>query len=176
RIVQGDLALALRDSDRALEIAREVQDPQQLHPALLSRARALFNDGRRDESNTLLDELLAARPALNEYWFRELAWVLLEHGREAEYLEAAEGEAITPWLEAGLAVARHDFPAAAAHYERIGAKGTEAVARLHVAELLIGQGDRGAADAELRQARAFFLSEEADPYLRRCEALLAAAS
>ena len=63
----GDQTGALAASERALELAREVKDPQQLHPALLSRARALFAAGERRESQVLLDELMAAKPWLNEF-------------------------------------------------------------------------------------------------------------
>jgi tetratricopeptide (TPR) repeat protein len=176
RLVQGDLQGALADSERALEFAREVKDPQQLLPTLMFRARSLLHAGRERESNELLDELLEAGPMINEYWFRELPWVLLEHGREAAYLQAAKTAAKTPWLQAGVATASRDFAASAAIYERIGARGAEAVARLHVAEELAAQGRLTLAHEELTAAQNFFLGEGATPYLRRCEALLAAAS
>ena len=83
---------------------------------------------------------------------------------------------MTPWLEAGIAIAERDFAAAAAIYERIGAKGSEAVARLHAAEDAARAGRQSEADAELAKARPFFEAEGAKPYLLRCEALLAAAS
>ena len=95
---------------------------------------------------------------------------------EAEYLELARAAPKTPWLEAGVAVAGRDFAAAAAIYERTGAKGAEAVARLHAAEDAATAGRRSEADAELARAQPFFEAEGAKPYLRRCEALLAAAS
>src|SRR5438093_1889201 len=176
RLAQGDLPGALADSQRGLEFAREVKDPQQLHSALHYRARPLLLDGRRRESDDLVDELLALSPQLNEWWFRDLPWLMLDLGRDAEYLELARAAPKTPWLEAGVAVAGRDFAAAAAIYERTGAKGAEAVARLHAAEDAATAGRRSEADAELARAQPFFEAEGAKPYLRRCEALLAAAS
>jgi hypothetical protein len=73
-------------------------------------------------------------------------------------------------------VASHDFAGAAGLYERIGAKGPEAIARLHAAEDAAAAGRRSEADAELAKAQPFFETEGAKPYIRRCEALLAAAS
>jgi hypothetical protein len=101
---------------------------------------------------------------------------MLGLGREAEYLELAKAAPETPWLEAGIAVAARDFAAAAAIYERTGARGAEAVARLHAAEDAVAAGRRSEADAELARAQPYFEAEGAKPYLRRCEALLAAAS
>ena len=176
RLAKGDLPGALADSQRGLEFAREVKDPQQLHSALHHRARPLLLDGRRRESNELVDELLPLRPQLNEWWFRDLPLLMLELGREAEYLELARSAPETPWLQAGVALAGRDFAAAAAVYERTGARGAEAVARLHAAEGAAAAGRRSEADAELARAQPYFEAEGAKPYLRRCEALLAAAS
>ena len=176
RLAQGDLPGALVDSQRGLEFAREVKDPQQLHSALHQRARPLLLDGRRREADALVDELLLLSPKLNEWWFRDLPWLMLDLGREAEYRELARAAPKTPWLEAGIAVAGRDFAAAAAIYERTGARGAEAVARLHAAEYATAGGRRSEADDELAKAQPFFEAEGAKPYLRRCEALLAAAS
>jgi hypothetical protein len=113
---------------------------------------------------------------LNEYWFKELPWALLEHGRQDEYLAAAKDAAQTPWVEAGVAFASRDFANAAVIYEDCGARGIEAIARLHAAEQLASEGHAARAEEELRKARRFFEAERAMPYLRRCEAVLAAAS
>jgi hypothetical protein len=176
RAALGDLPGALAASESALEFARQVKDPQLLQPALVTRARTLLAADRRAESSALLDELMAAKPLLNEYWFKELPWAFLEHGREGEYVAAARESAQTPWVEAGVAVASRDFAKAAAIYEECGARGIEAIARLHAAEDAVAGGRRSQADEELAKARPFFEAEHAKPYLRRCEELLAAAS
>ncbi|MFL6017942.1 MAG: hypothetical protein ACJ74V_10445, partial [Gaiellaceae bacterium] len=175
-VALGDVQAALANSERALELSRDIKDPQSLHPALKFRATSLLFAGRRGEAEELVDELLAARPQLNEWWFHDLPWLVLDLGREAEYLEQAKTAPGTLWLQAGAAVAEHDFAAAAALYERIGARGDEAVARLHTAELLAVEGRRAQADEELAKAQAFFEAQGAEAYLPRCEALLAAAS
>jgi class 3 adenylate cyclase len=173
---RGDLAGAHANSERALELSREIKDPQQLHSGLLFRAKTLLLDGKRRDSEALVDEFLVADPQLNEWFFKDLPLVMLDLGREVDYLERAKNAPLTPWLEAGIAVANHDFPAAAAIYERIGAKGLEAIARLNAAEEAAAVGRRSEADAELAKAQLFFEAEGARLYLPRCEALLAAAS
>ena len=172
----GDVRAALADSQRAFELAREVKDPQAVHAALEIRAKVLLLDGQRREAEELVDELLALKPQLNEWFVKDLPWLLLDLGREGEYLESAKGMPTTPWLKAGIAIAEGDFAAAAAIYEPIGAKGSEAIARLHAAEDAAGAGRQSEADAQLAKARPFFEAQGAKPYLRRCEALLAAAS
>ncbi len=175
-MAQGDVQGALAYSQRAFELAREVKDPQALHAALEIRARVLLLDGQRREAEELVEELLALKPQPNEWFVKDLPWLLLELGREAEYLVPAQGRPATPWLEAGIAIAERDFAAAAAIYERIGAKGSEAIARLYAAEDAAGAGRQSEAEAQLAKARPFFEAQGAKPYLRRCEALLAAAS
>jgi class 3 adenylate cyclase len=172
----GDVPGALSASEKALELARQVKDPQQLQPALLARARTLLAADRRPESAALLTEMMAGKPLLNEYWFKELPWALLAHGREDDYLAAAKDAAQTPWVEAGVAAATRDFAKAASIYQHFGARGIEAIARLHAAEDAVAAGRRARADEELAKARPFFEAEHAKPYLLRCEALLAAAS
>jgi len=175
-MAQGDVRAALADSQRGFELARAIRDPQLLHSGLEIHARALLLDGQRREAEELLDELLALTPQLNEWFVKDLPWLVLDLGREQEYLEQAKSMPATPWLEAGAAIAERDFKSAAAIYERIGAKGSEAIARLHAAEALAAAGRRAEADAELAKAQPFFAAEGAKPYLRRCEALLVAAS
>jgi hypothetical protein len=175
-VAQGDVSGAKDYSERALALAREIADPQSLHAALVFRAKALLLEGKRRESEALVDEFFAAGPQLNEWFFKDLPWVTLDLGREADFLEAAKAAPLTPWLEAGKALASRDFAAAAGLYERIGAKGFEAIARLHVAEDAAAAGRRSEADAELAKAQPFFEAQGATPYLRRCETLLAAAS
>ena len=67
--------------------------------------------------------------------------------------------------------AQGDLGAAADAYERIGSKFAEAWARLLAAEA--GCPD---ADVQLGRAQAYFERTGATPYLRRCEALIAASA
>jgi len=175
-VAQGDVSGAKEYSERALALAREIEDPQSLHSALVFRAKALLLEGKPSEAGALVDEFFSTKPFLNEWFFKDLPWVMLDLGRELEYTEQSKDAASTLWVDAGKAVANHDFAAAAKLYERIGAKGLEAIARLHAAEDAAAAGRPSEADAELAKAEPFFQGEGAIPYLRRCETLLAAAS
>jgi tetratricopeptide (TPR) repeat protein len=171
---RGELVQALDDSERSLALAREAKDSQLLGPALLWRARALVDAGRAEEANALVTELLGEHdPAM--HWLHELPLLLVRLGREQEYLAALGDESqTTPWIEAGRAAATGDLQTAAAIYGEIGVRGAEAQARLLAAERLIAEGRRAEADAELRNALAFFREVHATAYVARGEALLAA--
>ena len=58
----------------------------------------------------------------------------------------------------------------------IGALSDEAFARLRAAEALVDTGQRADADAQLRQALAFYRSVGATAYVREGEGLLAASA
>src|SRR5919108_5845643 len=59
RLARGEAAAALEDATRALELARESGDPQNLDPALAFAARVLLAADRAAEAGKLVDELLA---------------------------------------------------------------------------------------------------------------------
>src|SRR5581483_5043559 len=80
----------------------------------------------------------------------------------------ARARASGPWVEAGLALAEDRPGDAARVYAEVGAHFAEAWARLLAAE----SGDL----AQLEPARAFFESQGAEPFVRRCEAVLAASA
>jgi hypothetical protein len=166
---RGRHAEALADSERALERARTVADPQQLVPAIVLRALTTLAAGQRDEANALLDELFNEHGLSHEEWFADLALIATELGRQADYLAAAaRSPAHDAWREAGTAAAAGDLVEAAALFGKIGARYEEAYARLLAAE-------RGA-PAELEAAYAYFAEQELDVYIRRCEALLRASA
>ena len=110
-------------TERALELAREVKDPQQLHPhADVPREAALPRRSTRSESRRARSMSCSARgaPASTSTGSRELA---VGHARARPGSRVpASGAKLhapsTPWLEAGVAVATRDFAAAAAIYER----------------------------------------------------------
>src|SRR6266550_4379933 len=89
-MAQGDVRAALADSQRGFELARAIRDPQLLHSGLEIHARALLLDGQRREAEELVDELLALTPQLNEWFVKDLPWLVLDIGREQEYLEQAK--------------------------------------------------------------------------------------
>jgi thioredoxin-like negative regulator of GroEL len=61
-------------------------------------------------------------------------------------------------------------------FREIGSVPEEAYARLRLAEQLVAEGRRAEADEQLRRSLAFWRSVGATRYVRRGEALLAAAS
>src|SRR5437667_7291412 len=107
-IAHGYVRAALSDSQLGFELARAIRDPQLLHSGLEIHARALLLDGQRREAEKLVDELLALTPQLNEWFVKDLPWLVLDIGREQEYLEQAKSMPATPWLEAGVAIAERD--------------------------------------------------------------------
>jgi tetratricopeptide (TPR) repeat protein len=166
---RGRLAEALADSERALERARAVADPQQLFPATVDRVRAAAGAGKTDEANALLDELFNELGLSHDEWAADLTLLMTELGRQDDYLAvAARSPKDNAWREAATAAASGDLIKAAALFGTIGARYEEAYARLLAAE-------RGAG-IELEAAYAYFAEQELDVYIRRCEALLAASA
>jgi hypothetical protein len=164
---RGELAAAEAEADLLLAHARDVTG-EQLAPGLADAARTFYATGRRPEADELVTELLHDhRDDLGAHWLRELPLLLAEHGRADEYLAAAADARPSPWLDAGIAVARGVSADAADAYERIGARASEAWARLLTAE---ASGDA----AQAQRALEYFHSVRATPYVRRCEAVLGA--
>jgi hypothetical protein len=162
---RGDVAAAEAEARLLLDHARAVAG-EQLAPALLDAARALHAAGVRDEADELLAELLRdSADDLGSAWLRELPLFLVELDRAGDYLTASETAGSSPWLDAGLAAARGDLAEAAERYAAIGARATEAWARLLAAEK---SGDV----AQAGRALEYFAAVRATPYERRCEAVI----
>ena len=171
---RGDLDGALTDTEHGLDLAREAGDAQVVGPALLSRARALIAAGRQQEGDGLLAEVLTDHDFADP-WQHQLPLLLAELGRGKEFLAALGDDApATPWLVAARAVASGDFVKAAEVYAEIGARAPEAQARLLRAEVLVRDGRRAEADAEVNLALMYFRSVRATAFARRGESLLAA--
>jgi hypothetical protein len=106
------------------------------------------------------------------HWLHPLPLLLVEQGRGSDYVAACEPVSVSsPWRLAGIAAAQGDLVAAADGYERIGSKFVEAWARLLAAEAGCPEPD-----LQLGRAHAYFERVDATPYLRRCQALLAASA
>jgi class 3 adenylate cyclase/tetratricopeptide (TPR) repeat protein len=167
--VRGELDEALRDSAVGVERAREVRDAQQLVPALAIRALVLIAAGRADEAHPLADEILAIGELTRSMMLDVMPHVFTELRRGPDYQEAVARVAATgPWVDAGVALAGDRPLDAARVYEEVGARFAEGWARLLAAE----RGDL----SQLEPARAYFESQDAEPFLRRCEAVLAASA
>jgi class 3 adenylate cyclase len=162
---RGDVAAAEAEARLLLDHAREVTG-EQLPPALADAAHAFYAAGHRDEADALLAELLRdSADDLGSAWLRAVPLFLVELGRGNDYLAASEVASPSPWLHAGLAAARGELVEAADRYAAIGARATEAWARLLAAEK---SGD----EAQAGRALEYFASVGATPSVRRCEALL----
>jgi hypothetical protein len=173
---RGDVEAALHEAELLLPHARDVRG-EQLPPGLADVARVFVAAGRRAEADELLTELLADHADdLGFHWLRDVPLLLAELGREDDYLAAAGEGQPTPWLKAGVAVARGELVAAADAYGRLGARATEAWARLLAAESLAAEGHEVEGRQQAARAAAYFREVRATPYLRRAEALLDSAA
>jgi class 3 adenylate cyclase/tetratricopeptide (TPR) repeat protein len=167
---RGDSESASRESRRALELAREIRDPQMLLPALATCVRVELELGRLESAAGFAGEILAQKPAVG--WMPppiELAW-------GAERLDMVEVVAgwieripfASTWSDAARAILAGDFAQAADVFFQIGSLPDEARARLKAGE----SGDR----AQLGRALEFYRSVGATHYARQCEALLSAST
>src|SRR5205823_8354965 len=110
----------------AVELAREVRDPQVLYPDLARAATIFLSIGNEARADQALAEAVEGLRELPRLGFAVLdlaffAWVAVMLGRESELVEVAEREQFkSPWLRAALAVASRDFRAAADTYGEMG--------------------------------------------------------
>jgi hypothetical protein len=181
RLARGDGRGAAADSDAAIEHARAIRDPQALIPSLAAQAFLLASTGDVAGAVRTLTELAEARRTLESEWpgawVVDLAFALLELGREAE-LVAVEDElrAGGRWRDAAVAISHGDLLGAAGILHATGAAAFEAHARLRAAARLTSEGRHAEAEQQLQRALAFYRSVGATRYIREGEALLAAAS
>jgi class 3 adenylate cyclase/tetratricopeptide (TPR) repeat protein len=181
RLARDDVAGALEDAQKSLELGRLAKDPETFFPALSFAAVAALAAGRERDASRLADELLALMPVDHPLPHHvsplfDLASVLIELGRSGELAEAIQQAPIrTRHIHAAEALARGDYSRAAELYAEIGARPNEAYTRLRAAGQLVGGGRRKEADdAQLQSALAFWRSVGATRYVREGEALLAA--
>jgi class 3 adenylate cyclase/tetratricopeptide (TPR) repeat protein len=183
RLSRDDPRGALADAQRAAEDARAIRDPQALFPGLATQAFCAARSA--DEATAaavfaeVVDEVEGLFPAagLAGPWMTEIAFALVELGREAELLEQARRlGAKTPWREAALKIARGEVVEAAAVLRATGSAAFEAHARLCAARRFSAEGRHADAEAQLTPALAFYRRVGAPSAVREGEELLAAAS
>jgi DNA-binding SARP family transcriptional activator/class 3 adenylate cyclase len=180
RLARGDFPGALADATTAADLTTQSGHVEALLPALAFHARALLDNGRRQEAGARASELLAVLASRGVSpgpdWPGQLAVVLHALGRGGELLElVASVTAPTPWLQAA-AMAAGRFEQAADIYAQIGSLPDEAFARLRAAEQLLNAGRRADGNAQLQQALGFYRQVRASAYVREAEALLAASA
>jgi class 3 adenylate cyclase/tetratricopeptide (TPR) repeat protein len=182
RLARGDLEKALADMEASVGQSRATRDPQDLFPTLADQAFVHAVTGDLAGASAALDELARARaeieePDLSGSWIVTLAFALLELGRESELLAEEDGiDAMTPWRNAALRVARGDLAGAADILQGTGAVTFEAYARLRAAATLAAEGRHAEAAGQLASPLSFYRAQGAIRYVREGEALLAAAS
>jgi class 3 adenylate cyclase/tetratricopeptide (TPR) repeat protein len=182
RLARGDEEGAASDAERAIELAREIRDPQALHPDMSMATLLLQSSGNEQRADETLSEALAGLRELRRFGFAandlpSLAWVAVTRGRESELIELVERESfVSPWLSATAAVLSRDFRATAEIFAEMGSPTHDAFYRLRAAEQLVAEGRRAEADEQLRPALAFYRSVGATRYVREGEALLAASA
>jgi hypothetical protein len=179
-IADGQIAQAVADSDRAVERAREGRSFQSLCDPLSFRARLHAELGELDAAEPLLADLLDTWTKARSYylgpWVLE-AWYTAWHiGDEARLDNAISAMPPNPWLAAGASLIRRDFAAAETLLDEMAAASSAALARLWAAEWHVEHGRRPEANPGLERSLAFWRSVGASGYVRRGEALLAAAS
>jgi hypothetical protein len=98
-------------------------------------------------------------------------------GNEARLRSAVEASALdVPWLDATTSLMQHEIDEAAGTLDKMGAASVAAEARLWGGEWLVAHGRHSEASVQLERSRSFWRSVGAGGYLKRSEALLAAAS
>jgi tetratricopeptide (TPR) repeat protein len=164
RLARGKVDAAVQDAMRALELARESGDAQNLDPALVFATRALLVAGRIAEADKLLEELLTslANRALNPNLGVDLAVDLAMLGHPVAVLDAVPP---SPWREAARVFVAGDPARAAGIYAEIGSRPDAAYARLQAARGLLTGGHTAKANSELAVARTFYREVGASAYL-----------
>ena len=165
---RGETDEALRLLGVSLAAAERAGERQAIVPILSATAMTVHVAGRPDETATIADRVLSM-PDYRRNATYDLLLVLADLDRAGEWLGAGDGlPAESEWRTAASALDARDHAAAADVFETMGFHFLEAWARLLAAE----HGDL----AQLEPARAFFAEQGAVPFLRRCEAVLAASA
>jgi len=176
---RGDDEGALADYRRAVALARDANDPQQLLPEFGAAATAFETHGLLNEAGGLAREVVELARAYphDAVWSLPLEFlfsrVALEF--ESELREALADAPPWPWKDLAFACLDRDFVRAAEMWTEAGSPTWEARLRLRAAEELIETGHRVEGEAELAKALAFYRTVGATFYINRSEALLAPA-
>jgi hypothetical protein len=179
-VAEGAVGEAVVDADRAVEFSRG-SGFQSVCGPLAFRARLHAELGEHDAARGILEELLnawtATRSGYIDNWPIDAWFAARSTQKEAQLQWAIETVGIVvPWVDAATALVRHDFVAAAATLEEMGAIAMAAEVRMWAGEWLEEHGRRSDASVQLERSLTFWHSVSAPAYLRRCESLLAAAS
>ena len=175
----GDMAGALDDTAKGLELARKSDDPHVLWSALGVRAWMLSEAGYAAEAEALLSEILDDnRTPTAGRFFRghPLAlWVARESGRMADLFDwmTQPGARQSRWLEAAEAMVADDLVRAADLYGAGGHQPLESFIRLRAARALAAGGRPAESEAQAELALVYFRSVGVPRYVNEGVKLLA---
>jgi len=177
RTGRGDLAGALADAERGMEVGRAAGDPQALLPALAEYGRVLLHAGDLDAAAAAIDEILRMidpLPSMDRaWWIVPATMILTAAGRSQEILDLGGADFPSRWIGAARSWATGDFADAADRFAEIGTVPDEAHARQREAERLIAAGRRAEAEPFLSRAIELYRSMGATAFVREAERVLA---
>jgi class 3 adenylate cyclase/tetratricopeptide (TPR) repeat protein len=180
-IAEGAAADAVRDAERAVELVQGSNVFQSVCGPLAFRARLHAELGENEDAARvvagLLDTWVESRSGYVEIWILD-AWLAASMTGNEQLLRTALDSSVLdlPWLDAATLLMQRQIDEAARALEEIGAVSIAAEARLWGGEWLVEQGRHSEASVQLERSRSFWRSVGARAYLKRSEALLAAAS
>lgn len=174
---RGDVEGALADYRRAVALARDGNDPQQLLPDLGAATTAFETHGLLDEARDLAREVveLARTYPHAAVWALPTEFLLSRVALEceSELRQALEDAPQSKWKDLVFCCLDRDFVRAAEMYSEAGSPTWEALLRLRAAEELIEAGRRAEGEDELQKALAFYRTVGATFFIQRGEALQA---
>jgi class 3 adenylate cyclase len=176
RFARGDAVGADEDAAVALQLVREIKDPQLFQNVLAFNVQLAVELGRLDGARALADELLPTIGAgANLFALVALVWVADDLGVEEEVRERLRTlePASSLWLKASREILDHEFEQAAETFAEIGCVPDEAEARLRSGRRLQAEGRADEAERQLERARAFYREVNATRLLARAEQPLA---
>jgi hypothetical protein len=174
-VARDDAETAAAEAARALELARQSNEPQTVQPALGVQIRVDLARGRVAEARRAARELIALlAESKTSFGVMTLALHADELGVAHELPTVIARLPERAWTKAASAIVEGDFVRAADIAGEHSWIVDEAELRLRAAEALVGDGKRADADVQLAKALAFFRSVGATRFVREGEALLAA--
>ena len=157
RVGRGDEAGAIEDYRQAVELAREIQDPHTVLPALMHAVRGYYPLGRTDEARALAHE--AVEIARKFPGPRIALGIAGAYFRELGIAKAVQGllcEPSTRWEAAVLAAAEGRLVDAAERYAAMGAATPANEMRNAYAQQLVVEGRLAEAEPIIGDVIAFY--------------------
>ena len=176
RLARDEMEGAVADAERALELARDVQQPDRVFQSLAFAVRAFAAFGALERARELAAEFdfltLGGRRPPPAWSFIHFAWAAKTVGSTHELDRLLAGQKRqTTWIVATRAILGGAYGEAAELFARMETRPHEAYTRLRAAETLIADNRRTEADEQLEKALAFFRSVGATRYVREAEAI-----